>query len=328
MAQVREEGSGVAREALLSAAASTMMASAALPLARCVVCGAQRFVPVFDHGAAPNDAARPVNEVYRITHSHRDLVRFVVRCRDCGLGVLPAALRTVTAQTYVDAEDPSYVDHTEERIYNADRLLALLPGGGHLLDIGCACGFLLVAARRRGFTVQGLEPSVWAAEYARRQFELPVWQGSLQDAPFEPASFDAIVLADTIEHLDDPRSAMANVHRWLRPGGRVLLLTPDFGSIVARLAGPHWWGLLDDHYYYFTRSTLRRLLESEGFAVERLAAFGRVFPLSHWVSKLSQYNMRMHRVVQALTRAMRMHRLRLPLNLGDQMICIARKQTN
>jgi SAM-dependent methyltransferase len=312
----------------LAARASEAPVGAAAPSAtRCTICGGERFVLAFGNGTVPT-AAQGQREVYRITHSHRDLVRSVMRCCGCGLGVLPVALWAVTESTYAEAEDPSYVEQAEERIYNADRLLQLLPAGGRLLDVGCACGFLLAAARQRGFTVQGLEPSLWAADYARRRFGLPVWRGSLEEAPFEPGSFEAIVLADTIEHLNDPRGAVAAAHRWLVPGGHVLLLTPDFGSFVARRLGRHWWALLDDHYYYFTRPTLRRLLESEGFVVERIAAFGRVFPLSHWVFKLSQYGARLHTAVQTLTRAMRIERLHLPLNLGDQMVCLARKRAD
>jgi SAM-dependent methyltransferase len=303
------------------------MGAAAPSVTRCVICGGERFVPAFGNGTVPTAAQRQ-REVYRITHSYRSLVGSVVRCCSCGFGVLPAALRAVTGSTYEEAVDTSYIEHTEERIYNADRLLQLLPAGGRLLDVGCACGFLLVAARQRGFTVQGLEPSLWAAAYARRQFGLPVWRGSLEEAPFEPGSFETIVLADTIEHLRDPRGAVAAAHRWLVPGGHLLLLTPDFGSLVACLLGRHWWALMNDHYYYFTRLTLRRLLESEGFVVERIAAFGRVFPLSHWVFKLSQYGARLHTAVQALTRAMHIERLRLPLNLGDQMVCLARKRAD
>jgi SAM-dependent methyltransferase len=304
-----------------------LVRAAALSATRCTVCGGEGFVSAFGNGTVPT-AAHGQREVYRITHSHRDLVPSVMRCCGCGLGVLPVALRAVTEATYVEAKDPSYLEQAEERVYNADRLLQVLPAVGRLLDVGCACGFLLVAARQRGFTVQGLEPSLWAADYARREFALAVWRGSLEEAPFEPGSFEAIVLADTIEHLNDPRGAVAAAHRWLVPGGHALLLTPDFGSFVARLLGQHWWALLDDHYYYFTRATLRRLLESEGFVVERIAAFGRVFPLSHWIFKLSQYSTRLHTALQTLTRAMRIERLHLPLNLGDQMVCLARKRAD
>jgi SAM-dependent methyltransferase len=290
---------------------------------RCILCGGDRFVRKFRNGKGAR-ASSPT-EVYRITRSNRSLVHAVVRCVNCGLAVLPAALHTVTPNTYVQSADPSYTEEGEQRIENAERLLRLIPQRGRLLDVGCACGYLLLAAQRLGFVAQGLEPSVWAAEYARREFGLSVWQGLLQDAPFDPASFDVIVLADTIEHLEDPRTAVGVLRRWLAPGGYLLLLTPDIGSAVARLLGVHWWGLLDDHYFYFNRGTLRQLLESEGFWVERMTAFGRVFALSHWLYKLSQYSPHVHHATAAALRTMHIDRLRLPLNLGDMMACIARK---
>jgi SAM-dependent methyltransferase len=289
----------------------------------CIVCGGHSFAPMFSNGVPA--AIRKDSGAYRITHSPRDLVRAIVRCRDCGLGMLPVALRGDTASAYVDAEDPAYIRQTDERIRNAHRLLSLVPSGGRLLDVGCACGFLLVAARERGFIVQGVEPSAWAANYARRQFGLDVWQGALEEAPLEAASYAVVVLADAIEHLTNPRQVVTKLHRLLAPGGRLVMLTPDLGSLVARLAGAQWWGLLDDHYHYFDRRTLRRLLEAEGFMVERVTAFGREFPLSHWLSKLSQYNAALERTTAALARTLRIDRLRVPINLGDQMACIAQK---
>ncbi len=294
---------------------------------RCLVCGSEALVPMFGNGTAGPTASRASEKpgAYRITHSPRDLVRAIVRCRECGLGMLPARLRGSTEAAYAEGEDPSYVQQAAERIANADRLLRLVPTGGRLLDVGCACGFLLVAARERGFAVQGIEPSAWATAYARREFGLDVWHGYLEAAPLEPDSFDVVVLADAIEHLPDPRAALRKLHGLLKPGGRLLLLTPDLGSLVARLAGVHWWGLLDDHYHYFDRRTLRRLLADEGFAVERIAALGRQFPLQHWVYKLSQYSPRLQRAAESLLRTTRTDHVRITINLGDQMACTAQK---
>jgi 2-polyprenyl-3-methyl-5-hydroxy-6-metoxy-1,4-benzoquinol methylase len=293
---------------------------------RCLVCGSASLVPMFGDGAAVNARPRVMGKLsaYRITHSRRDLVYRILRCRCCGLAMLPAHLRSAE-DIYVEGEDPSYMQQAAERIANGHRLLDLIPRGGRLLDVGCACGFLLVAARERGFQVQGIEPSDWAAAYARREFALDVWHGNLQTVPLEPDSFDAVVLADTIEHLPNPRAALAKLYRLLKPGGRLLLLTPDVGSVVARVAGVHWWGLLDDHYHYFSRRTLRRLLAEEGFTVERIMAIGREFPLQHWAYKLSQYSPRLQRAAECLLRAMKIDRVKITINLGDQMACAARK---
>ena len=95
---------------------------------------------------------------------------------------------------------------------------------------------------------------------------------------------------------------------------------------MARLAGPRWWGLLDDHYFYFSRQTLTRLLEREGFAVERISALGRVFPLAHWVFKLAPYSRALHAAAARATRALRIDGLQISINFGDQMACVARKK--
>src|SRR5262249_22506677 len=158
---------------------------------------------------------------------------------------------------------------------NAHRLLDLVPRGGRLLELGCACGFLLLAARERGFSAEGVEMSAWASTQARERYGLDVRTGHVEGLALPTDSYDVVVLADVIEHLHDPRRTLRHVHRVLRPGGRLLLLTPDIGSLTARLMGPRWWGLLDDHYFYFSRRTLRRLLVDEGFAIERISALGR-----------------------------------------------------
>lgn len=289
----------------------------------CALCGGTRSAPQFRASGAASPPS-PVSERYRITHSERHLVHAIVRCLDCGLVTLPTDYAPPVS--YEDAADPYYLEQAPERVANAHRLLSLLPAGGRLLEIGCACGFLLLAARERGFVAQGVEMSAWASAYARDTFGLDVRTGTLEAAQFASDSFDAVVLADVIEHLFDPRATLAEIRRVLKPGGRLLLLTPDIGSLMARIAGPRWWGLLDDHYFYFSRATLTRLLQEEGFAIERLTAQGRAFPLGHWVFKLAPYSRALERFVSRMVRAVGAEQKQISINLGDQMSCVALKK--
>lgn len=288
-----------------------------------MLCGGSHLVPHF-RPRAPDLPPVPAVAHYRITHSERRLVRAIVRCADCGMVSLPR--RYAPSASYEDAADPYYLDQAPQRVANAHRLLDLVPPGGRLLEIGCACGFLLIAARERGFAVEGVEVSTWAAAYARDNCALAVHTGCVEALDLPAESFDVVVMADVIEHLLDPRQTLRHIHRVLRPGGRLLLLTPDVGSPAARLLGPRWWGLLDDHYFYFSRRTLRRFLGEEGFAVERIAAFGRAFPLSHWVFKLAPYGRTLHAAAARAARALRIDGLQVSINLGDQMSCVARKK--
>jgi 2-polyprenyl-3-methyl-5-hydroxy-6-metoxy-1,4-benzoquinol methylase len=285
-----------------------------------MLCGGFNLVPHFSGRVV---RAAPAPATYRITHSQRRLVGGLVRCLDCGMVSLP--LQLAPPVTYADAADPYYLEQAAERIANAHRLLDLVPSGGRLLEVGCACGFLLVAARERGFAVEGVEVSAWAADHARDAYGLAVQTGSLETIELPAATYDVVVMADVIEHLMDPRRTVRHLLRLLRPGGRLLLLTPDVGSRLARVLGRRWWGLLDDHYFYFSRATLHRLLTEEGFAVERVTGFGRAFRLSHWVFKLEPYNRALHGALTRATRALRLDAVRIAINLGDQMACVARK---
>jgi 2-polyprenyl-3-methyl-5-hydroxy-6-metoxy-1,4-benzoquinol methylase len=298
-------------------------AAAASDPAACMLCGGQRSVPHYGRGTATLPPAS-VSARYRITHSERRLVRAIVRCVDCGMVSLP--LQYTPPASYEEAADPYYLEQAAQRIVNAHHLLGCIPAGGHLLEIGCACGFLLVAARERGFTVQGVEMSAWASSYARDTYGLDVKTGRLETLNAPAASYDAVVMADVIEHLPDPRATLHQIHRVLRPGGRLLLLTPDIGSVMARVFGARWWGLLDDHYVYFSRRTLTRFLEQGGFTVERIRALGRVFPLSHWLFKLAPYSRLLQHGATRVTRALRIDGLQISINLGDQMACVARKK--
>ena len=291
--------------------------------AGCMLCGGQRQLR---HFASRGAAASPESAAaaYRITHSERRLVGSIVRCADCGLVSLP--LHEASPVAYEDAADPYYLEQGAERVANGHRLLDLIPRGGRLLEIGCASGFLLLAARERGFDAHGVEMSAWASAHARDRYGLDVRTGSLEDLNLPAASYDVVVLADVIEHLHDPRRTVRHIHRVLRPGRLLLLLTPDVGSLTARVLGRRWWGLLDDHYFYFSRQTLRRLLADEGFAIERMTALGRVFPISHWVFKLQPYGRGLHAAVAGVMRAMHLDGRQIAINLGDQMACVARKK--
>ena len=97
------------------------------------------------------------------------------------------------------------------------------------------------------------------------------------ELPFEPGSFDVVLLGDVIEHLRDPAATLARLRPLLRPGGRVVLSTPNVANWAIRLSllSGRWRytdrGILDrSHTHLFTRATLAETLEQAGYRVERI----------------------------------------------------------
>ncbi|HEX6137905.1 MAG TPA: class I SAM-dependent methyltransferase, partial [Casimicrobiaceae bacterium] len=99
-----------------------------------------------------------------------------------------------------------------------ERLAACGAVRGELLDVGCAHGWFLDAARRRGYVASGIEPDAAIAAQAVRRGHT-VTHGRFPQALPAGVRFDVIVFNDVFEHLPDPRGALGAVHAALRPGG-------------------------------------------------------------------------------------------------------------
>jgi len=142
---------------------------------------------------------------------------------------------------------------------------------GRLLDVGCSIGTSLVAARERGWQPIGLELSQPCVEFGRRQWDVDIRDVTLEEAQFEPASFRAVLMHHTLEHLDHPDDVVRRIHALLEPGGVMYQALPNYDCLKRRLLG-RWWsyGVTPDHVVQFGGRTLRRLVRRLGFTVREM----------------------------------------------------------
>lgn len=147
-----------------------------------------------------------------------------------------------------------------------------------LLEVGCAHGWFLDAAARRGYEVHGVEPDApIGAQASARGHDVKT--GFFPAAVARDARYDVIVFNDVFEHLPDPRAALASCRQLLRPTGSLVLNLPSSEGIFFHIAtlldrvgasGPHerMWqkGFPSPHLSYFRPDTLARLAAREGFA--------------------------------------------------------------
>ena len=139
---------------------------------------------------------------------------------------------------------------------------------GSLLDVGTGIGTIMEVASAKGYTVKGVEVSKWASAYAREEKGLDVVPGTLEEAHFTDESFDVIVLNHVLEHVENPKSLMAEIHRILKDDGVLAIWVPNAGSLMAMLIGARWasWRP-EQHRWHFTPDTLTALLKTVGFDV-------------------------------------------------------------
>ena len=291
------------------------------PRATCRICSGELELRVAGASAPPTaDAMSPT---LHDPGRHGDLSR----CRECGTVHQPALPSgPALFDLYRDMSDAAYLDEEAGRRATANRLLDLVAGhnpDGRLLDVGCGHGLLLDEARRRGYEATGLELSRSAARYARETLALDVREEPFED--FRDAEgFDVVVLADVIEHLDNPNAALDACAGLLQPGGVLCVVTPDPSSPTALLAGRRWWGFVPAHTNLLPRRTLRELLSVRGLVISTDVGLVRTFSAAYWVQGFAQ---RLGKVGDAVTRLAE----RLPgdaslsLSLGDERVVLAHR---
>jgi 2-polyprenyl-3-methyl-5-hydroxy-6-metoxy-1,4-benzoquinol methylase len=127
--------------------------------------------------------------------------------------------------------------------------------GGSALEVGCGTGEMVAALARHGWRAQGVDFDSRAIAGAQ-QAGLDVRQGDVASLPFADASFDAVVSRHVVEHLPDADVYWATARRLLKPGGTLVVVTPNAGSLGHRLFGRHWRGLETPRHLcvYSTRS--------------------------------------------------------------------------
>jgi SAM-dependent methyltransferase len=130
-----------------------------------------------------------------------------------------------------------------------DRLERLVDRGS-LLDVGCATGEFMIVAGDRGWEVCGVEVSPYASMLAERR-GLEVVTGTLTQAGFADASFDVVTMLDVVEHLEAPLAELIEVRRILRPGGVLVMETPNWNSIYRRILRRDWPALQPRVHLFF-----------------------------------------------------------------------------
>ncbi|HEU5266339.1 MAG TPA: class I SAM-dependent methyltransferase [Jatrophihabitans sp.] len=215
----------------------------------------------------------------------------VVRCPQCGLVFVSPRLTGAALQRLYDDVDYFEGDGSVygagvsgnansaamflQRQWMRGRLalaaeLARDTSGSRLLEVGCAYGLFLAAARSRGYDVTGVELSTNAAAHARDRLGLTVHCTQLADAPLA-GPYDVVCAWDTLEHVPDPVQFWLAVRKLVADDGVVLFSTPYFSSVPSRVLRSRWWTLKPtEHIWHFTPKTHRLVAEQAGLRVTQV----------------------------------------------------------
>ena len=217
----------------------------------------------------------------------------LARCLGCGAYYLYPRLSENAMQevyrksTYFEGgtcgySDTSYAQQEPALRATFRRLMHTLRdrglAGGDLLEIGCGYGYLLDEAgpffRRR----VGTEFSLQAADRTRRT-NAEVFVGGIEQLP-QDSRFDCIIATQVIEHVYEPQTFLSQLVRHGKPGGHIVLATPDVGNLLRKLMGRRWPAFkAPEHVIYYDFPRLRSLMQGAGLEKIHRLPYPHAFPL-------------------------------------------------
>ncbi|HEU0176447.1 MAG TPA: class I SAM-dependent methyltransferase [Blastocatellia bacterium] len=194
---------------------------------------------------------------------------------------------------------------------------------GRFIEIGCSTSELLDAASS-SFKVVGVEADERTSRAAATR-GLDVFNGTLCDARFPDGHFDAAAMYHVIEHVPSPRLELRELRRIIKPGGWLILETPNIATVWYRLLRARWRQFIPDHIYFFTPRTITRLCESGGFEVRELRSVGKAMSLRLFINRLGRYHSSSANLLESVSDRLSLSDLTIRIKLGDVMRLYARR---
>ena len=244
-------------------------------LTPCCICGSSQSTVVFQATHAPTLGADNLPDPYKAHYR-------VNRCSQCGLqysspilddaGVRALYENGVITKsddfqgTNVAAGESAGVQRTMQLYYKGIR--PFLRGKEAFMEVGCDVGYLLDVARRDGFAqVYGCEPNPVARECAAKVPGAVVSDLFYEQWDLPQAYFDALTLIHVVDHLVNPMEVLQKAQKELRPEGLIFAVVHNVDCVLAKLTGERFPPFNLYHHYFFSKTTLRKLLEAAGFQV-------------------------------------------------------------
>ena len=219
----------------------------------------------------------------------------LLRCASCGgYRIDPPPLQhesqseTFYTEYYSSLEVPASGSWFQKVAVHVPELAG---AGKTAADIGCGDGHLCAELHGRGWQrVIGIEVSRTRVARARRRYpEIEFYDGPLDSTGVAKQSLDLVVMDSVIEHLLNPVGVLREIAEYLKPSGRILLLTPNLESGHFRFLGRRWTGMLAPHahIFLFTRSSIARLLQISGFQVTHTGSLhAPLYTAGEWLRRL------------------------------------------
>ncbi|MFG1818527.1 class I SAM-dependent methyltransferase [Kribbella sp. NPDC049174] len=262
----------------------------------------------------------------------------IEECPACGLVQLvptptPETLRALyEGDSYFGGDgDTGYSQYESQELeylatFREDvrRIAEFIPSG-RVLEVGCGYGYFLQCALDAGYDAYGIDLSPAAVKWAAERHPGRVFCGLLEEVPeIQEQQYDVIFGSHLIEHLTEPGAFLETASRLLRPGGLIVMVTPNIKSLLSRVSGSRWVSFkIPEHVSYYDPATITTLLNRADFTVEAVDSAYQYYTLPFVTSRVRELLHPASRLIPPFERLKLLRDRRIRVTSGSMRVIAA-----
>ena len=193
-------------------------------------------------------------------------------------------------KNYKDVEDQKYISQIKyKKIYFENfckKISHQLNKDINILEIGSYYGALGSIIKNKVKNYSGLELSNHGSNYSKKEFDLNIFNETIEEHSKRGIKYDVIIMADVIEHFSDPFKVFKIISKILSKNGRVILSTFNIDSLYAKITGKNYHWIIPFHLVYFSNKTLSKLGKDNNLNLFKIENDPRFVSIEYLLEKL------------------------------------------
>ena len=256
----------------------------------------------------------------------------IYRCNKCELkfSELAAALPNKKIEDkYNNVVDNIYIDEIPQREKYFSSLYKKISYNFHkdhsVLEVGSYYGVFGNIIKPNVKKYSGLELSKHGSDYSKKNYNLEIFNETIEEHSERQLKYDIIVMADVIEHFSNPFKMLETIEKILKPDGILIFTTFNMDSLYAKITGKNYHWILPMHLFYFSNKTLKNICLENNLKIYNIKNDSRVVSFYYLLNKLALIFPKLKFLFQYINKIKFLHKININVNLFDLNIYFVKK---
>ena len=227
-------------------------------------------------------------------------------------------------KNYQEVADDKYISQIKFKRYYFEKLInkisKFISKDMDVLEIGSYYGVLGSLLKNKVKNYSGLELSNHGSNYAKNNFKLNIFNENIESHLKKKIKYDLIIMADVIEHFNDPFKVLYQINELLNQNGKLILTTFNIDSFYAKITGRNYHWIIPFHMVFFSNQTLENFGKNNNLKLVKILNDPRYVSFGYLIEKLILIFPRLSFIFKFLSKIKLLRNINVKVDLKDLKI--------